>query len=180
MIEIISASYGDATLVDVGGGRIDVTKEIKKLISPDKQTLSINVSPANIGVKDLATNKVKSLIVNYRINGEENKVTTRDGSTLALSSPASVPTTPAGYVYSMMGIVWSNGATALAVFLYSLSISLSYNYGGYAMGTVAAALPFSTFWLFAPVIFLLAAFRGNPAQPPEQGATVGGGRRRRR
>jgi hypothetical protein len=180
MIEILSASYGDATIVTVSGGRVDVTKEIKGLISPDKQTLSINVSPANIGVKDLATNKVKSLIVNYRINGEENTVTTQDGSTLALSSPAYVPKTPAGYVYSMMGSVWMNGSTAVVVFLYTLSISLAFHRGGYAMGIAAAVLPLSTFWLFAPVTFILAAFRGNPSQPSDQGATVGGRRRRRR
>lgn len=180
MIEILSASYGDASVTTISGSRVDVTKEIKGLISPDKQTLTISVSAANIGVKDLAENKVKSLILKYRINGEENSVTTQDGATLALSSPAYVPKTPAGYVYSMMGSVWSNGATAVLVFLYTFSISLAFHYGGFAMGIAAGVLPLSTFWLFAPVIFILAAFRGNPSQPSDQGATVGGRRRRRR
>lgn len=183
MIEIILATYGDVGVTTVSGSRIDVTKQVTGKISTDGQTLSINVSPANIGVADPAVGKSKSLITNYRVNGEENTTTTFDGAMLAVSAPSYVPKTPAGYVYSLMGSVWSNGFAAVGVFLYFLSVSLAFNIGGLVFGIVAALMPYSTFWLFAPVMFILSALQGSVYWTPSGGPSasgVSGGRRRRK
>jgi hypothetical protein len=179
MIEIISATYGDTALTTISGQRVDVTKEVAGKVSPDGQTLVISVSAANIGVDDPATGKPKSLIANYRVHGEENTVTTLDGSTFAVSAPSYVPKTAAGYLYSIMGGVWTNGFSGLAVFLYALSVSFAFNLGGFTLAILAAFLPFSTFWLIVPILMVLSAVQGTPYWVPT-GPMTGGRRRRRR
>jgi hypothetical protein len=184
MIEIILATYGDAAVTSVSGGRINVTKEVAGKVSPDRRTISIIVSSVNIGVKDPAIGKNKSLIVNFRIKGVENTITTFDGAMFALSSPLEAPTTPAGYLYSIIGAIWSNSLTAIAVFLYFLSVSMAYNLGGITLGVVSALLPYSTFWFFAPIMLILSALQGDiywsPPGAPSAPALSGGRRRRRR
>ena len=180
MIEIISATYGDASVTSISGSRVDVKSQVSSQISTDGQTLVINVSPANVGVTDPAPQKTKSLIVSFRVNGEQTSRTTYDGSTFAVSAPSYVPKTPAGYVLSLIGDVWTNGATALSVFLYFFSISLAYHLGGVAMGAAATLMPFSTFWFFAPLLFVISAFNGEVYWVPVRPVIMMGGRRRRR
>jgi non-ribosomal peptide synthetase component E (peptide arylation enzyme) len=157
---------------------VDVTEKVAGKVSPDGQTIVISVSAANIGVDDPAPNKPKSLIANYRVSGEENTVTTLDGSTFAVSAPSYVPKTAAGYLYSILGGVWTNGFSGLAVFLYALSVSFAFNLGGVSLAIVAALLPFSTFWLIVPILMVLSAFQGTPYWVPA--GSMSGGRRRRR
>jgi hypothetical protein len=179
MIEIISATYGDATLTTLSGKRVDVTAKVAGKVSSNGDTLAINVSPSNIGVDDPAPTKPKSLIVNYRVNGEENTMTTQDGATFAVSAISYVPKTAAGYLYSVMGQVWSNGLSGILVFLYALSVSFAFNLGGFSLAILAAALPFSTFWLIVPILMVLSAVQGTPYWVPT-GPMTGGRRRRRR
>jgi maltodextrin utilization protein YvdJ len=178
MIEIINATYGDATVTTLSGKRVDVTAKIAAKVSSNGDTLAVNVSPSNIGVTDPAPTKLKSLIVNYRVNGEENNMTTQDGATFAVSEISYVPKTAAGYVYSVMGQVWSNGLSGIIMFLYALAVSFAFNLGGISLAILAAFLPFSTFWLIAPVLMFISAVQGTPYWVPA--GSMSGGRRRRK
>ena len=80
-INIKSASYG------VGSTNVDVTSEVTSKILDG--SLNLPVTPSALGVEDPAPGQLKTLTIQYSVNGGNiNSIVEKDGGTIVISAPS--------------------------------------------------------------------------------------------
>jgi hypothetical protein len=158
-LQITKAEYGYA------GNFTDVTDAIQNHIKDG--TIKIKVGPSTAGIPDPNPNKLKTLAVQYTINGSPSTMEVTDGKTLNISAPAiDAPDnkTPSQHAMSIMGMIYTSVGKFLAMFLYTLSIyvcmdlSLTTGAPQLAMGALGVVLPYVAFWGLPWVFFVRRLF----------------------
>lgn len=163
MLEILDAKYGsDGSEKDL----VDVTQQVKALVSSDGRSISVTVSASKLGVTDPSPGNPKVLIVKYSKDGEEKTDRVLDGNTFAVSLPPETKTGPGGATAAAYTALWKNGASALIMFLNVFSVIAAFNLGAYMGNSFLWAIlsllfPYGTFWLIAPLVMLVRAFTGE-------------------
>lgn len=151
MIEILSAYYGQ---VGSTKDRMDVTSQLKGLLSSDKQTLSLIVSPVNIGVKDPAPGNPKQLDIQYTMNNDKKEQSITDGSTLLIQSTAKTPQSWTWSAISSVTNIWYQAMFVVGVFFYVMSIMFSMEFGNTFLNPIV--------WLLAGILLPYISFWGLP------------------
>ena len=160
MIEIVSAYYG---LVGSTKDRGDVTSNIKKLVSSDKNTLSLIVSPTNIGVNDPAPGNPKQLDIQYTIDNDKKEQSVTDGSTLLIQSQGKVPQSWTWFTISSITNIWYQAMIVVGVFFYIMSVRFSMEFGKTFLNPivwllVGLLLPGVSFWGLPILIIIMRIF----------------------
>jgi hypothetical protein len=158
-LQITKAEYGYA------GNFTDVTDAIQNHIKDG--TIKIKVGPSTAGIPDPNPNKLKTLAIQYTINGSPSTMEVTDGKTLNISAPAiDAPDnkTPSQHAMSIMGMIYGSVGKFLAMFLYTLSIyvcmdlSLTTGAPQIAMGALGVVMPYVAFWGLPWVFFVRRLF----------------------
>ena len=164
-LQIKKAEYG------YPGNWTDVTNAVQMLVRDGKIDLKVGFS--EVGLPDPNPNKRKELQVDYTINGASNAKTFKDGERFFVSAPASEGasnSTPVGNVTSGIGILFTNIARFMGMFLYTWSIFVAMSYGGenYKMlwGAIAFFLPLFAFWGIPTIAFFYTIFTGSKSFSP--------------
>lgn len=160
MLEIISAYYGQ---LGSSKDRLDVTTKVKSLVSTDKKTISLLVSPSNIGVKDPSPGNPKELVIRYSLDNIKQDETIRDGSTLMLKSSEPYKQSWGGVAISSFTNVWTDVLIVLGIFLYVMSIMFAYEFGKILFNPiiwviVAVVFPYVSFWGIPILLILMRIF----------------------
>ena len=146
-LQITKAEYGYT------GNFVDVTDAIQNHVR--NGSIKIKVGPATAGVPDPNPNKLKTLSVEYEINGAKNSVDVTDGKMLDISAPPEDQPdnkSPSGHAMSLFGILYMAIGKFLAMFLYTLSIytcmdlSIPTGFPAIALGALGVVLPYVAFW----------------------------------
>lgn len=158
-LQITKAEYGYA------GNFVDVTDAIQNHIRNGR--INIKVGPSTAGVPDPNPNKLKTLSVQYELNGASNSVDITDGKTLNISAPPVDEVdnkTPSQHAMSIFGMVYMAIGKFLAMFLYTLSIytcmdlSVPTGFPSIALGAMGVVLPYVAFWGLPFVLFFRRLF----------------------
>lgn len=153
-LQITKAEYGYA------GNFVDVTDAIQNHIR--NGSIKIKVSPSTAGVPDPNPNKLKTLSVQYEINGSPNSIDVDDGKTLNISAPPEELAdnkTPTQHAMSIFSMVYMAVGKFLAMFLYTLSVyacmelSVTTGFPELALMALGIVLPYVAFWGLPWVIF---------------------------
>lgn len=157
MLDILDAKYG---ALGVDKDKVDVTANVKRIVSSDKQSISVVVGPTGLSVKDPSAGNPKELVVKYNINGDEHTDTVRDGFTFAAAVPQKVPQTYAQFTAGLYGSLWSNMAGAVVLFISVFSVGLAFGLGSYVGNPfvwliVAILFPYGSFWLILAIIVIM-------------------------
>jgi hypothetical protein len=159
MLDIIDAKYG---ALGVDKDKVDVTDNVKRIVSSDKQSISVVVGPTGLGVKDPSAGNPKELVVKYNMNGDEHTETVKDGFTFAAAVPQKVPQTYAQFTAGVYSSFWSNMAGAVVLFISVFSVGLAFGLGSYVGNPfvwliVAILFPYGSFWLILAIIVIMRA-----------------------
>jgi hypothetical protein len=160
MIKVVSAYYGPVGNIK---DRIDVTQKMNELISADKKTLALIVSPTNLGVTDPSPGNPKQLDIKYTVNNEERKELVRDSSSLLIKAGDITHRTWAGFAVSSFAGAWSGMLLVVCVFLYVMSIAFASQLGRTIFNpilwiVVALMFPYVSFWGIPIVVILMRIF----------------------
>lgn len=144
-ISILKASYGTE------GNFVDVTKEVNGLIRDGE--LDVVVSAQSLGILDPAPGVVKTLQIQYTINGgNKNLDTKQDGQQVKISAPDVKEKTHKGFN------IFSNMYTGIIIFIIGALAIESMHVGnkifGSSIGWLFFALALLTFGQFS-VFFLI-------------------------
>lgn len=163
MLEILDAKYGpDGSEKDL----LDVTQQVKALVSSDGRSISVAVSSSKLGVTDPSPGNAKVLVVRYSLKGDEKTDRILDGNTFSVSLPAEPKSGPGAVTAAAYASLWKNGVSALIMFLNVFSVVAAFNLGSY-MGNsflwaiLSVLFPYGTFWLIAPFVIAVRAFSGE-------------------
>jgi hypothetical protein len=168
MLEIISASYGaDGNDKDLK----DVTDNVKKKLSSDRQSISFNVSSSQLGVEDPAPGNPKVLVVKYSLNGVETMDRIKDGDSLNAKVPEPSQYTSAGFLAAFYAALWKNLAGATAMFVNVLGAAFAYELGRYFGNGIVWVLmhllfPYAAFWMIPIIVVLGRAISGTDFVTP--------------
>jgi hypothetical protein len=160
MIKVVSAYYGPVGNVK---DRIDVTQKLNELISADKKTLALIVSPTNLGVTDPSPGNPKELDIKYTVNNEERKELVRDSSSLLIKAGDITHRTWAGFAVSSFAGAWRGMLIVVCVFLYVMSIAFASQLGRTLFNpilwiVIALMFPYVSFWGIPIVVILMRIF----------------------
>jgi hypothetical protein len=160
MIKVVSAFYGPVGNIK---DRIDVTRKMNELISADKKTLALIVSPTNLGVTDPSPGNPKELDIKYTVNNEERKELVRDSSSLLIKAGDITHRTWAGFAVSSFAGAWRGMLIVVCVFLYVMSIAFASQLGRTIFNpilwiVVALMFPYVSFWGIPIVVILMRIF----------------------
>ena len=160
MIKVVSAYYGPVGNIK---DRIDVTQKMNELISADKKTLALIVSPTNLGVTDPSPGNPKQLDIKYTVNNEERKELVRDSSSLLIKAGDITHRTWAGFAVSSFAGAWRGMLIVVCVFLYVMSIAFASQLGRTIFNpilwiVVALMFPYVSFWGIPIVVILMRIF----------------------
>jgi len=160
MIKVVSAFYGPVGNIK---DRIDVTQKMNELISADKKTLALIVSPTNLGVTDPSPGNPKELDIKYTVNNEERKELVRDSSSLLIKAGDITHRTWAGFAASSFAGAWRGMLIVVCVFLYVMSIAFASQLGRTIFNpilwiVVALMFPYVSFWGIPIVVILMRIF----------------------
>jgi hypothetical protein len=160
MIKVVTAYYGQ---VGNTKDRIDVTQKMNELISADKKTLALIVSPANLGVTDPSPGNPKQLDIKYTVNNEERKELVRDSSSLLIKAGDITHRTWTGFALSSFSGAWRGMLIVVCVFLYVMSIAFASQLGRTIFNpilwiVVALMFPYVSFWGIPIVVILMRIF----------------------
>ena len=153
-LQITKAEYGYA------GNFVDVTDAIQNHIR--NGSIKIKVSPSTAGVPDPNPNKLKTLSVQYEINGSPNSIDVDDGKTLNISAPPEELAdnkSPTQHAMSIFSMVYMAVGKFLAMFLYTLSVyacmelSVTTGFPELALMALGIVLPYVAFWGLPWIIF---------------------------
>jgi len=153
-LQITKAEYGYA------GNFVDVTDAIQNHIRNGR--INIKVGPSTAGVPDPNPNKLKTLSVQYELNGAANSVDVTDGKTLDISAPPVDEVdnkSPSQHAVSLFGMIYMAIGKFLAMFLYTLSIytcmdlEIPTGFPSIALGAMGVVLPYVAFWGLPFVLF---------------------------
>jgi len=124
--------------------------------------INIKVGPSTAGVPDPNPNKLKTLSVQYELNGAANSVDVTDGKTLDISAPPVDEVdnkSPSQHAVSLFGMIYMAIGKFLAMFLYTLSIytcmdlEIPTGFPSIALGAMGVVLPYVAFWGLPFVLF---------------------------
>jgi hypothetical protein len=158
-LQITKAEYGYA------GNFVDVTDAIQNHVR--NGSIKIKVGPSTAGVPDPNPNKLKTLSVQYELNGASNSIDLTDGKTLNISAPPEELAdnkTPSQHAMSLFGMVYMAIGKFLAMFLYTLSIytcmdlEVPTGFPAIALGAIGVVLPYVAFWGLPIVLFFRRLF----------------------
>jgi hypothetical protein len=160
MIKVVSAFYGPVGNIK---DRIDVTQKMNELISADKKTLALIVSPTNLGVTDPSPGNPKELDIKYTVNNEERKELVRDSSSLLIKAGDITHRTWAGFAVSSFAGAWRGMLIVVCVFLYVMSIAFASQLGRTLFNpilwiVIALMFPYVSFWGIPIVVILMRIF----------------------
>jgi len=160
MIKVVSAYYGPVGNIK---DRIDVTQKLNELISADKKTLALIVSPTNLGVTDPSPGNPKELDIKYTVNNEERKELVRDSSSLLIKAGDITHRTWAGFALSSFAGAWRGMLIVVCVFLYVMSIAFASQLGRTIFNpilwiVIALMFPYVSFWGIPIVVILMRIF----------------------
>jgi hypothetical protein len=160
MIKVVTAYYGQ---VGNTKDRIDVTQKLNDMISADKKTLALIVSPTNIGVTDPSPGNPKQLDIKYTVNNEERKELVRDSSSLLIKAGDITHRTWTGFALSSFSGAWRGMLIVACVFLYVMSIAFASQLGRTIFNpilwiVVALMFPYVSFWGIPIVVILMRIF----------------------
>jgi hypothetical protein len=153
-LQILKAEYGYA------GNFTDVTDAIQNHIRDG--SIKIKVSPSTAGVPDPNPNKLKTLSVQYEINGATNSTEITDGKMLDISAPPMEGVNnknPSQHAISFFSMIYMAVGKFLAMFLYTLSVyacmdlSVSTGFPELALGAIGVVLPYVAFWGLPWILF---------------------------
>jgi hypothetical protein len=155
---IEKAEYGYA------GNMTDVTNAIQSHVS--NGSINITVGPQSAGIPDPNPAKQKSLTVTYTINGAHNTDTIVDGKNFKVYAPAALAPDnrkPAQHVMSAVGVVFTNIARFIGIYLQTLSVGSAVEFGNTFIspilwGGLAFIIPFFSFWLLPVIVFWIRIF----------------------
>ena len=157
MIEILSAFYGP---IGNTKQKVDVTAKLRDRISADKRSITLVVGPSGIGIEDKTPGTPKELTVRYTINGQESLETLQDGITFKAKVPDPPPQSTLSLGLALYGIIWTQAAAALFVFLAAVSVGLAFNLGWYVWNpivwvVIAIFVPYGSFWAIPLLIIIM-------------------------
>jgi hypothetical protein len=160
MIKVVTAFYGQVGNVK---DRLDVTSKLNGLISSDKKTLSVIVSPSNIGVSDPSPGNPKQLDITYTVNNEERNEIVPDASTLLVKAESPVVRSWTGFALSSFTGMWSKLLIVISVFLFVMSVAFASRFGNSLFNpilwiVIALIFPYVSFWGIPIVIILMRIF----------------------
>jgi hypothetical protein len=160
MIKVVTAYYGPVGNIK---DRIDVTQKLNELISADKKTLALIVSPTNLGVTDPSPGNPKELDIKYTVNNEERKELVRDSSSLLIKAGDITHRTWAGFAVSSFAGAWRGMLIVVCVFLYVMSIAFASQLGRTLFNpilwiVIALMFPYVSFWGIPIVVILMRIF----------------------
>jgi hypothetical protein len=160
MIKVVTAFYGPVGNIK---DRIDVTQKMNELISADKKTLALIVSPTNLGVTDPSPGNPKELDIKYTVNNEERKELVRDSSSLLIKAGDITHRTWAGFAVSSFAGAWRGMLIVVCVFLYVMSIAFASQLGRTIFNpilwiVIALMFPYVSFWGIPIVVILMRIF----------------------
>jgi hypothetical protein len=160
MIKVVSAYYGPVGNIK---DRIDVTQKLNELISADKKTLALIVSPTNLGVTDPSPGNPKQLDIKYTVNNEERKELVRDSSSLLIKAGDITHRTWAGFAMQLFTNLWSKSLIVVSAFLFVLSIAFASQLGNTILNpilwiVIAIIFPYVSFWGIPIVVILMRIF----------------------
>ena len=143
--------------------RIDVTQKLNDMISADKKTLALVVSPSNLGVTDPSPGNPKELDIKYTVNNEERKELVRDSSSLLIKAGDITHRTWAGFTLSSFTGAWRGLLIVVGVFLYVMSVAFASQLGRTIFNpilwiVVALMFPYVSFWGIPIVVILMRIF----------------------
>ena len=156
----MSAYYGPVGNIK---DRIDVTQKMNELISADKKTLALIVSPTNLGVTDPSPGNPKQLDIKYTVNNEERKELVRDSSSLLIKAGDITHRTWAGFAAQLFTNLWSKSLIIVSAFLFVLSIAFAAQLGNTILNpilwiVIAVIFPYVSFWGIPIVVILMRIF----------------------
>ncbi len=160
--EILDARYGaDGSEKDL----IDVTDLVKKKISSDRTSISMVVSPNNIGIADPSPGQKKVMVVRYAVNSQEQSERVRDGDTFAVSVPQPTKKTPSQHLSTFYAALWLNFAGALTWFLQVMGFAFAWELGKYFGNSylwiiVNILFPYASYWLIPAIVIVARAIGG--------------------
>lgn len=146
-LQITKAEYGYV------GNFTDVTDAIQNYVT--NGSINIKVGPSTVGIPDPNPNKLKTLSVEYTINGYPSTSQVTDGKMLNISAPPVDEVdnkNPSQHAMSVFSMVYMAIGKFLAMFLYTLSIyacmdlSVSTGFPELALGAIGVVLPYVAFW----------------------------------
>jgi hypothetical protein len=160
MIKVVTAYYGPVGNIK---DRIDVTQKLNELISADKKTLALIVSPTNLGVSDPSPGNPKELDIKYTVNNEERKELVRDSASLLIKAGDITHRTWAGFGLSSFMGAWRGLLIVVCVFLYVMSIAFASQLGRTLFNpilwiVIALMFPYVSFWGIPIVVILMRIF----------------------
>jgi hypothetical protein len=160
MIKVLTAYYGPVGNIK---DRIDVTQKMNELISADKKTLALIVSPTNLGVTDPSPGNPKQLDIKYTVNNEERKELVRDSSSLLIKAGDITHRTWAGFSMQLFTNLWSKSLIVVFTFLFVLSIAFAARLGNIILNpilwiVIAVIFPYVSFWGIPIVVILMRIF----------------------
>lgn len=171
---MITAYYGS---LGSSKDRIDVTERVKSLVSSDRKTLTLLVSPSILSVNDPSPGNPKELTIRYTVDNVEKNETIRDGSTLMVKASEPYKQSWGGFAISSFTNMWSQILIVVGVFLYVMSIMFAYEFGKTLFNPIiwviiAILLPYVSFWGIPIILILMRIFSSQDFILPM------GGRRR--
>jgi len=157
-LQITKAEYG------YEGNYTDVTDALQNQVS--NGSINITVGFKAVGIPDPNPTKVKSLKVNYTLNGKSGSKTIKDGSPFQISAPpaeATSNTTPTKSAGSFIASIFRSVAVFFGTFLYTLSVFIGIEYGAQFIssmlwGAVCFFIPGFAFWGLPQITFWVRLF----------------------
>lgn len=161
-LQIVKAEYGYA------GNFTDVTNAVQNLMKSDG-SINFKVGHKQVGLPDPNPNKQKELAVQFTINGAPSTATYTDGETFKLSAPPKESAAAKDSGPSFFGALFSGVWWFAIMFLYVLSIFVSYDFGNYFINNVVLGifglLPGFAFWGLPLLMFIVRMFKSQNTFP---------------
>lgn len=157
MLDIKEAKYG---AIGVEKDKVDVTPNVKQLISTDKKSISAVVGPTALNIKDPSPGNQKELSVKYVLDDNEYFDTIKDGFTFTAASYEKAPQSWTAFTAAIYTSLWQNMWGAVVLFATVFSVGLAFGLGKYYGNPilwiiVSLLFPYASFWLILAIVIIM-------------------------
>jgi hypothetical protein len=146
----------------------DVTDAVISLISDGSLSIK-ELSHSSVGLPDPNPQKLKTLKIEYTLNGSPNSEEINDGESFSISAPPSEQKDSKSlkdHSMSMISLFYWSVLRFIGVFFHTVSIMTAYRFGQlfispYILAFIAFIVPFFSFWLLPMIVFVVRLFSGS-------------------